>query len=301
MTLASVIVPAHDEEAVIGDCLEALTAGAQEGELEIVVVCNGCSDATAERARAVPGVQVIETPTASKSHALRLGDETASAFPRFFVDADVVLPLESLRTVAEALREGPALAAAPRMEVELRGCSYAVRAYYAIWRRLPYHTEDMIGSGVYALSQGGRARFDTFPDVISDDGFVRLHFLPGERRSVPDAWFRIRAPRTLHDVVHVKTRSQKGRIELDRRFPRLAHNDPRSYSPALGRILTMPRLWLPSLIYLYVIVRTRWAGHRMNRSGDLGGWERDETSRPRPTGSAGSAGPASGGRVAEEP
>ena len=48
----SVIIPAHNEESVIGRCLAAMLEGAQPGELEIIVVCNGCSDRTGEKATA---------------------------------------------------------------------------------------------------------------------------------------------------------------------------------------------------------------------------------------------------------
>ena len=49
--MISVIIPAHNEERVIARTLEAMVAGASPGELEIIVVANGCSDATADVAR----------------------------------------------------------------------------------------------------------------------------------------------------------------------------------------------------------------------------------------------------------
>ncbi len=50
--LGSVVIPAHDEAAVIGRCLDALFTGFEPGELDVVVVCNGCTDDTASAARA---------------------------------------------------------------------------------------------------------------------------------------------------------------------------------------------------------------------------------------------------------
>jgi len=153
--MTSVIIPAHNEETVIGRLLRGLVATRPDTErdLEIVVVCNGCSDRTAAVAGSVgESIRVIETEIASKSHALRLGDEAAQSFPRFYVDADVSISLESVHRVADALESGPCFAAAPRMRVDLSHSPWLVRAYYQIWLRLPYHLEGMVGSGVYAMS-----------------------------------------------------------------------------------------------------------------------------------------------------
>ncbi len=278
--MISVIVPAHDESSVIAHTLRSLTEGCADGELQIVVVCNGCSDDTAEIARGFGSpVEIVETPLASKAAALRLGDEAAIGFPRFYVDADVELPLDSLRRVADVLRRGPWLAAAPEMRVDLSGCSRPVRAYYAIWTRLPYHADGMIGSGVYAMSEAGRSRFDTFPDIISDDGFARLQFGPDERTSVEGAAFTIRAPKTLASVVRIKTRSQKGAVQLLRAYPELARNDVRNYQSSLAGILRDPRQWMNCCVYLYVISVTKLRAYWLNYARDLGEWERDDTSR----------------------
>ncbi|MEM7229802.1 MAG: glycosyltransferase, partial [Planctomycetota bacterium] len=103
-TIASVIIPAHNEEAVIARTLRAMLDGARPGELEIIVVCNGCTDHTAAIARTFgDDVQVIETEVGNKAIALNLGDETATRFPRFFVDADIDLPVDSIRETARVL------------------------------------------------------------------------------------------------------------------------------------------------------------------------------------------------------
>ena len=124
----SVVIAAHDEERVIARCLEAMLQGAGAEELEIVVVCNGCTDLTADVARgyAARAVRVMETPVASKTSALNLGETEVVGFPRFYVDADVTLPLTSIRRIAARL-EGGALAASPVMTVDLRGAGAAVR------------------------------------------------------------------------------------------------------------------------------------------------------------------------------
>jgi glycosyltransferase involved in cell wall biosynthesis len=308
-TLISVIVPAHNEAKVIERCLRGIIEGAAPGELEVIVVCNGCTDATAERARRIgPPVQVLQTPVASKVHALNLGDGVARGFPRFYIDADIVVSLDAIRRVADVLRTGshckarglpgrlgcvctetdtgtgPILAAAPRMHVNVDGSSWPVRAFYDIWTRLPYCQYGMIGSGVYALSRDGRRRFGSFPKLISDDGYVRLLFGSHERASLACCSFEIKSPRNLSALIRIKTRSQFGKYELRRAHPELLGNDPRDYHSSLASLLRQPWLWPRLAIYCFVlcIARIRSLGRFLARKGSV--WDRDESCRePDPT------------------
>jgi glycosyltransferase involved in cell wall biosynthesis len=276
--MLSVVVPAHDEASVIGRCLAAMTRGAAPGELEIIVVCNGCSDDTAEVARrhGAP-VRVIETPVASKNAALNLGDAAARGFPRFFVDADVVLPLASLRATAEALREGRYLAAAPRLRVDLAGCSLPVRLYHDVWMSLPYVQEGMLGSGVYALSEAGRARIGRWPDIIADDDLVRLAFRREERVSVPTAWFEVTPPRTLRSLIHINIRRRAGTDEMRAIHPEALAAETRDQYRAFLRLWLRPRLWPALAVYTWAKLATL-AGYAWKKSrGRHKEWNRDAT------------------------
>jgi len=63
---------------VIARTLKALTRGALPDELDVVVVCNGCSDDTAAIARRFGElVRIIETALPNNAHALNLGDRAA--------------------------------------------------------------------------------------------------------------------------------------------------------------------------------------------------------------------------------
>ena len=278
----SVVIAAHNEEDVLGRCLDALVQASQPRELEIVVVCNGCSDRTADVAREYGNdVRVIETPKASKTAALNLGEALVSGFPRFYVDADVILPLASIRRIAACLDEGDALAASPVMNVDLRGSSLAVRAYYRIWERLPYVREGMIGVGVYALTEEGRRRFADFPEIIADDGYVRSLFGASERIRVDDAPVRVSAPEGFSDLVRIKTRSRLGRYQLRQRFPELAADErtTKSYRNAVWTIVARPWLWPAAMFYAAVLVQTRRRARRQLASIDDYVWERDRSSR----------------------
>jgi glycosyltransferase involved in cell wall biosynthesis len=265
----SIVIAAHDEEAVLGRCLDALLRDVRRDELEIAVVCNGCTDRTADVARGYGApVGVVETSTASKTAALNLGDEVVSGFPRFYVDADVVLPLRSVRRVASRLAKNDALAASPMMEVDLGSATLPVRAYYR---------------GVYALSEEGRRRFGEFPPVIADDGYVRMLFGGTERVRVDDAPVRVFVPSRLSDLVRIKTRSRLGRYQLAQRFPELVARErtTKSYRTAVLGIVIRPWLWPAAAVYAAVLVQTRRRARR--QLGSLGDyvWERDASSRRR--------------------
>lgn len=244
--MISIIIPAHNEAQVIRRCLERVTDGLEPGEAEVIVVCNGCSDDTAAVASAFGGpVRVIETSVPSKVNALNLGDEAATGFPRLYMDADIRLDSLAVRRLAEVLEKGPYLAAAPSMSMDLDHASWFVRAFYRVWSAMPYTREGFMGVGAYAMSEAGRRRFGRFPDVIADDGYVRIVFASSERIAVTDCVSVVKGPATLWDLVRIKTRSRLGLFQLRQRFPELVARETagKQYGRASRGILTNPLLW----------------------------------------------------------
>jgi len=280
--MLSLVIPAHNEALVIARCLESATAGARPEELDVVVVCNGCTDDTAAIARAFPfPSRIIETPVASKTLALNLADRIARGFPRFYLDADAVVTWPSICAVVEAMKsQAGLLAAAPKISVDVNGSSWPVRAFYQAWLELPYFHTGMIGSGLYVLSEAGRARFGDFPETLAEDSFVRLLFHLHERCTVTTAEFTIFAPSNLRNLIAIKTRGRVGGLQLAAQFPHLAAADRKPYLPALMRILRQPRLWAGLPVYFAITALTRIrARHRLQR-GDLH-WDQDQSSRDR--------------------
>ncbi|MCK5603213.1 glycosyltransferase, partial [Candidatus Pacearchaeota archaeon] len=103
----SVIIPAHNEEKVIGRTLEHLLTGKFTDEVEVIVVCNGCSDKTTKIVKSFQGsAKCIETPIPSKTSALNLGDAAAKGFPRIYQDADVILSLDAVHKISKILLAG---------------------------------------------------------------------------------------------------------------------------------------------------------------------------------------------------
>jgi glycosyltransferase involved in cell wall biosynthesis len=282
----SVVIPAYNESKVIARCLTTLLAGSEPGELEVVVVCNGCSDDTAERARKAckpefsDRVRVIETPVGSKIGALNLGDENVSGFPRFYVDADIELTMPAIRAVAAQLAEESAVVvAAPRAIVDYEERSRLVRAFYRVWTRLPYFRESMIGSGVYAFSRQGRQRFGRFPAIIADDEFARLVASPEERVCVGSATFIIHPPRTLRGVLDINTRARAGLLELKAKFPQMLRHGNTRPTRTIGILARTPSLWLQAPVYLAVMSLASLRAKRKLRRTENDRWERDDTSR----------------------
>ncbi|WP_152968312.1 glycosyltransferase [Gemmobacter sp. LW-1] len=188
----SVILPASNEEAYIGACLDALLASDPvPGGAEVIVVSNGSRDATAAVARqrqaaaAAAGwrLEVLDLAEGGKPGALNAGDAAARGALRAYLDADVIVSPPLMKALVAALGGDQPLYAGgtpvipkPRSEV--------TRAYARFWQRLPFNRSAAPGYGLFAVNGAGRARWAEFPAIISDDTFVRLQFAPGERVQV---------------------------------------------------------------------------------------------------------------------
>jgi glycosyltransferase involved in cell wall biosynthesis len=212
--IASVVIPAYNEQAVIGRTLEALLDGAT-GELDIVVVANACHDRTAEVAAEYDGVRVLSTPTGGKPHAIRLGDAVCETYPRIYLDADVTLSAASVRHLVAALDEPGVLAAAPLPEWDLEGAGRIARRVCKVHDALLSPVRALSGVGVYALTEQAHERVFPIPDVISDDGWVDRSFAGDERRTVPAARSVVRPARTVRAHLHRRVRVRLGNRELD--------------------------------------------------------------------------------------
>ena len=280
LPLGSVVIPAHDEATVIGRCLGALFTGFQPGELDVVVVCNGCSDETAALARSSrQPIRVVELGAASKPAALRVGDAAASAFPRLYLDADVVLPGSAARLVLERLRAG-AVAARPPIRYDSEASSALVRSYYRARSRVPSVLGSLWGAGVYGLSAAGRRRFGPFPDLVADDLWVDGHFDSAEVEIVDCPPVAVLAPRRSRDLVRVLRRTYVGKDE------RASAPDPDGRAPEtvsstlrdLGRLVTVgPGPALDAATYAAFATGARLALSLGPQAGD--GWGRDDSSR----------------------
>ncbi|MEU0518222.1 glycosyltransferase family 2 protein [Streptosporangium sp. NPDC006007] len=212
--VVGVVMPAHNEEAVIAGGLDRLLAGTAPGEFDVVVVANACSDRTAQAARRA-GVRVLETPVPGKANALRLGDEVCRTFPRVYLDADVELDAGAVRALAAAAGRPGVLACAPDSVLDLDGVGRLARRVHTVQDLLIAPFRALAGVGVYVLTEEGHARVFPMPsDVISDDGWVHGSFAPHERVVVPEARSVVRPPKTVSAHLRRRVRVRLGNRQL---------------------------------------------------------------------------------------
>jgi glycosyltransferase involved in cell wall biosynthesis len=272
MTLprATVIVPAHNESAVISRCLASLAGTGQE--IEIVVACNGCTDSTAEIAAQAGVDTVVELTTASKTAAMRAADKVARGSVRVYLDADVVLPGRSLHAMLDRLAQGDVLAVRPPIRYDTQSSCWLVRRYYAARVRIPAVMNSLWGAGVYALSAAGRKRFGEFPDVVGDDLWVDSLFERHEIAIVPTGEVTVRTPRTSRAMLRVLRRTYNGNAQL----AGSAAETTESTTADLRRLVASgPGPALDATVYAAFAV----AGRLSRVRGESTAWHRDETSR----------------------
>ena len=274
----SVIIPAHNEAAVIARTLSPLSAAAVSGLIEVVVICNGCSDSTADIARSIPGIRVIEIAEASKTAALNTGDHHAQLWPRLYLDADIEPTLEAVLQVLHELSSGDLLAARPTFRYETEGGSQLIRSYYRARSRLPELRQALWGAGAYAVTESGHQRFRTFPPVIGDDLFVDAQFGVAEKKVVDTAPLIVRTPRRLPDLLAVLRRVNTGNQQVAMNSAPTGSVIAPTTRTTLHNLLKSvrgPRSLLDVSVYAGIAGWTHLSARRAQRFA----WERDESSR----------------------
>lgn len=107
MKNVSVVIPAHNEEAYIGKCIESVNTAAREADaaVEIIAVCNRCTDNTSEVAE-THGAKVVHDDSRCIAAVRNAGIRAASGSIIITIDADSVMPVSAIREVEEKLESG---------------------------------------------------------------------------------------------------------------------------------------------------------------------------------------------------
>ncbi len=279
--MASVVIAAHNEEAVIGRTLDALLASAAGHSLEVVVSANGCTDQTVAVASR-RGVTVLDRSEPGKAAALNAGEASATSFPRFYLDADIVVPERAVGDLLKLFDAAPSpLVVVPRRRLSTEGRPWPVRAYFAISERLPVFRDGIFGRGLIILSEAGRARFERFPELIADDLFLDSQYSLDERVESETVEVVVETPFTSRDLLNRLTRVRRGNSQLrqagQRGQVRAKVRRADRWAWLRDVVLRDPRLFPAAIPYigftLLASLLARVQGH------SSGAWGRDESTR----------------------
>jgi glycosyltransferase involved in cell wall biosynthesis len=116
-THLSIVVPAYNEALRIDTTLRKIRiyAAAQPFPIEVVVVDDGSTDATAEVVARFPEVRLLRvSPNRGKGHAVRRGALASAGEFVLFTDADLSAPIEEADKLLSALESGAAAAVGSR-------------------------------------------------------------------------------------------------------------------------------------------------------------------------------------------
>lgn len=265
----SVIVPAHNEQAVIAGTLSQLQSLTLEG-IEVIVSANGCTDETADVARGFAGITVVEVEQASKAAALNAADNVATHWPRLYLDADILITKAAVKHVFSALQTQTVLAARPKRTYDLVGADPWVARYYRARERMAAMDEHLWGAGSYGLSRAGHARLVRFPDLIADDLYVDALFDRSEILVVDTDPVVVRCPRTWKALVSTLSRVQKGKRQLIARQAIVKVGG----LGALARTVYDMQSLVDAVAYAGLSALSRLATRRSKVV-----WQRDETTR----------------------
>lgn len=269
-----VIIPAYNESGVILRLLKSLNDGFKSGHYNIVVACNGCKDNTVEIVENnFPDYICLDIEKGSKTNALNEAECLGLGYPRIYVDADVVISSDSVLEIIDDLSKTDIpLLIAPRANINCSDSDPFVRLFYAAWQKTTFFVDQGYGSGVYALNRAARRLFDIFPNVTSDDGFVRQLSSTMKVGVCESASSLVEAPRSIADLINIKVRIKAGKSELS------SSSKAREESASKRRFVVRPTI--PEFIF-YVLINL-YIGFKVKlerkKDGELI-WHRDESSR----------------------
>ena len=105
----SLIIPAHNEEKYIGDCLEFALKNSNGKFFEIIVIDNASTDFTAEVAKGYSGVRVVQEKNKGLTYARQRGFLEAKGNILAYIDADTRMPKGHCERIIKEFGSNPNL------------------------------------------------------------------------------------------------------------------------------------------------------------------------------------------------
>lgn len=270
-----VIIPVFRGAAVLHRSVDSLTGQRLAGTVAVHVVIAVNDDdprswAAAESAVASlelagHGARAVES-TAGRAAAFGAAERVLPPGARLYLDQDAALSPGAVVGLAEILTPGTGVHfAAPRLRLA-PGVSRWTRLYHEGWQAAPYAQTAPATMGAYAVSEEGRRRWQTFPQIHSDDKWVRLHFAPSERAIVDGESYEVVPPQGWAELVRARRRYNRGNAELRRVELGTIPSEEHRYAGLARALLGRPQTWPAAGALTAVVVAARLGGDRARAS-----------------------------------
>ena len=260
----SVFVPAYNEGQTIGPALESLI-GLDYPDFEVIVVDDGSTDETFERARPFAGdhghcrVRVYRKPNGGKWSALNFAFAHSSSELCLCVDADSKLAPQSIRLMVQRMADPHVDAVAGQIRVRnrvnlltrLQGLEYVMAS--GALRLAQSHSGTVLvipgplglyrravmeevfvrwGSG-HRPTKSGHVQGPLEGDTFAEDFDLSLSVLSLGGRVVyePDAVSHTKAPESPYALLSQRYRWARGTIQVLRKFVRRSRDYPQMLQP----------------------------------------------------------------------
>ena len=205
--IVSVVIPVYNAEAYLRRCLQAVFSS-NYSCFEVIVVNDGSTDRTVELAREFP-CRVLEIPQKrGPAYARNKAIEIAQGEYILFIDADVLVQLQTIEQIVRNFQQNPSAAALVGNITEDNGFSNFFSQFKNLHHR--YHLliyPDYINQTFTTITAVRKNVFNTakgFNAAINTASVEDIEF--GQRLS--DLGFKILLDKTL-EVVHLKYYSMK--------------------------------------------------------------------------------------------
>jgi len=210
------VIPVRNEAAALRETLPALLSEMEGLPARPVWVCNDCIDESIQVIRSLAGrdAEIIELSRPGKTGALQAGDDAFKGlFPRFYLDADIILSPGALPALLRPLLDGHADLVAARRIHTAHGVSALSAAMARTWDTLPF-AQQAAFLGAVGVSEAGRAAWERWPDILGDDIFMAASIAPHRRVVVPQVTASTRPPANFTGWVRMRARWLQGEAEL---------------------------------------------------------------------------------------
>ena len=250
----SVIVPAHNEEKTIQSCIQSLQR-LDYPNYEVVVVDDGSTDKTFEKAIQCKGIRVIHQENQGKPKALNKGIRASQGEIILTVDADTTVDKHALKKIAARYETNKKLGAvsgnvkviaAPTILNVIQSAEYSTGINLIKKGQSTLGSVMIVPGPVAALKREAVEKAGFFSDdTFAEDFDITLKIIKrGYRVEFEEASIAYtEAPKTIEDLTKQRRRWYRGMIQVLDKHKDMYFNSQYGSAGTLG----VPNLWLDAI------------------------------------------------------